>query len=52
MKNEYQVPNKYRENPEVNEDGVVKGTDYIGVLTSFVAIAIALVGFVLAAILS
>lgn len=48
----YEIPNKYRENPEVNEDGVVKGTDYIGVLTSFVAIVFALIGFVLAAILS
>lgn len=43
MKKQYRTPNKYREHPETDEMGVVKGTDVPG---AFIAGAAVLLGLV------
>lgn len=41
---ESRVPNKYRAEPEVDEAGIVKGTDMIGVAVASVAVLLAVGG--------
>lgn len=49
---DYSTPNKYRDNPEVDEMGIVKGTSFAGAVVAGIACLLGLAGLLLGAIVA